>query len=118
MATDKQVRLIERLIQKTNAGEVRWEQTGNDDVYQAAFPNYGVRVERVFDKWHNDVEGYTVFVLNSEGTEVDEMSDTTFMEVNFARSPFLQLQDLFMGARRTALGADQALDEILNDLER
>jgi hypothetical protein len=116
MANEKQVRLIRRLIEKTNAGEVRWEPTANDEVFQAAFPTYGVRVEKVSDRW-NDTTDYTVYVLNQEGTAVDEMRDGNFTEADFGRSPFLTLQDLFQGAKRTALGADQALDAILNDLD-
>jgi hypothetical protein len=117
MANEKQVRLIRRLIEKTNAGEVRWEATADDEVYQAAFPSYGVRVERRHDRWQNETEGYVVYVLNQEGTAVDEMRDENFVEADFGRSPFLQLQDLFQGAKRTALGADQALDAILGDLD-
>src|SRR5688500_6193962 len=114
MANEKQVRFIRRLIEKTNAGEVRWEPTGNDDVYQAAFPNFGVRIEKLSDRW-NDSTDYGVYVLNQEGTAVDEMHDSNFIERDFGRSPFLTLQDLFQGAKRTALGADQALDAILGD---
>ncbi len=117
MATEKQVQLIRSLMRKTNAGEVRWEATGDEEVYQAAFPSYGIRIERNYDRWNKEVDGYTVYVLNQEGTAVDEMSDGNFIEANFDRSPFLELQELFQGAKRTALGAEQALDAILKDLE-
>jgi hypothetical protein len=116
MANEKQVRLIRRLIEKTSAGQVRWEPTGNDEVYQAAFPSFGVRIERVPDHWNDSAE-YGLYVLNQEGIAVDEMHDSNFIEQDFGRSPYLTFQDLFQGAKRTALGADQALDAILGDLD-
>jgi hypothetical protein len=117
MANEKQVQLVQRLIERTMAGAVRWEPTADGEVFQAAFPNYGVRIERLMDQWRDHVTGYAMFVLNGEGVAVDELRDENFTEIDFGRSPFMALQDLFMGARRTALGADAALDSILNDLE-
>ena len=46
MADSKQTqaRLAERLLKKTTNGEIAWERTADDDLFQAGFKGYAVQV--------------------------------------------------------------------------
>jgi hypothetical protein len=116
MANDKYVRLVNRLVQLTREGSLTWESTVGMDTYQSSFPTYGVRI------WSDERDGgeldYVLQIVNSEGTVIDEIRDTSFAPGDFGQSSaFREMGDLFRLAKRKALGADEAIDRILKDLD-
>ena len=94
MAFDKLATLLVELIQKTNNGSLRWEATAAEGVYQVSFPRFTVQIS----ERGND---FVLTILNSEGTLLEEAAD-----------------QLYVNARRQALGVDAALDELLNELSK
>lgn len=94
--TEKVLSLLEAL---TRSGRLRWEATADEEIYRAAFPSSVVRLSP---------DGFTI--LDEGGREVDEF--TAVAEQEIAR-----VQDLHSRARRSALNADQVLDNLIRDLQ-
>ena len=97
------------LIQKTNNGSLRWEATAAEGVYQVSFPRFTVQIS----ERGND---FVLTILNSEGTLLEEAADPEFQ--GKIENPFSRMQQLYVNARRQALGVDAALDELLNELSK
>ncbi len=114
-AKETQLRLAQRLLAKTQNGEIGWERTSEDDVFQASFKGYAAQVGTRSAPIGGGVQriDYIVRVLNEDGEIVDEFADTDIPRGE-ALETMRQLHEL---ARRRVLGADQALDAILGQLE-
>jgi hypothetical protein len=116
MTQEKYVRLISKLAHTTNEGLVEWEPTARTDVYQAAFPAYGVRIWR--DELDSGETDIVLAIVNSEGVVIDEVRDTSFQPGDFGtRGAFTVMSELFRNAKRRALGAEEALDALLKNLD-
>jgi hypothetical protein len=117
-AKQTQLRLAERLLEKTRSGEVVWGRTPDDDAFQASFKGYAVQVgkRRVPVDFDDSQVDYFVRVLNEDGETVDEFIDTDFTVGPAARAVGTTMKSLHELARRRVLGADQALDAILGQL--
>ena len=115
MANEKYAQLIKKLVQATSAGTIQWEPTATEEVYQAAFPSYGVRIWR--DR-QNEGEDIVLSIINSDGYSIDEVRDSSFAGRELGpQQPYRVMLDLFQAARRRALGAEQAIDSILKDID-
>jgi hypothetical protein len=113
---DKLHVLVRKLTQYTQSGKLQWETTPTDGIYQASFPNYSVRL---FHRPSADQEGaldYWLEVLDEQGAVVDEFSDTALQQTGFTGA-YKFMENLFQSARRSAMGADRAIDSILSALE-
>ena len=113
MVTDQKIsRLVERLLEQTRDGRVRWEKTAERECFLSAFPDYTVLLRRR-DKppnWleHNVGPARTVLeIAGADGEVIDNVGDDAVK----------QLRPLYELARRQALNADKAVDEILSALE-
>lgn len=114
MSVEKMRRLVSRLSEKTFAGHIMWEETETADVYQAAFPDYVVRI------WKRTNEGggkdYVIGIYNSRGTLLDEASDVA-MDPDDDYHVYDLMESVYESARGYALGVEQALDSLLSTLE-
>ncbi len=103
---DKLIQIAELVYQKTANGEINWEKTPDDNTFQTSFPRYSVLVQ--------DANDTIVFkICNEEGQVIERLSEGQASNAGFAN-----LRDLYVTARRTAMGVDEALDEILQTLAR
>jgi hypothetical protein len=110
----KLARIIERLEERTLRGEVRWERTAGEGIFQSSFPDYSAVVsERINPMIFSHV--YTFQIRNSEGQVVETVTDDQLTRENPAATDLIQ--DLHNAARRSALGADEAVNKMLQYLE-
>ena len=100
MAEDKIVRLVRLLLEKTKAGEIKWEETSKLNIFQFSVSNYSLLISRQI-----------LTVCTREGDIIEE--------VNGLEPPHegVRLSELFELARRDAMGVEKALDEIIFLLE-
>ncbi|MGE5270661.1 MAG: hypothetical protein ACM3JG_13420 [Thiohalocapsa sp.] len=117
--TTKYLQLLDRLIQKTDAGELAWEETAAGDAFQVSFPNYAVILSEAETPTTID---YVVELVNADGRIIDRFSDVTLERTDPSSQRggprhFDRMKALFEVARRQALGVDKALDEILRELD-
>lgn len=113
MSYPKIAKLVEVLLKQTATGSLQWAPTENSDMFQASFPRYSIRLYPQ-SKNSFDVD-YVLQILNELGEIVEEVADPDLKEV--LESPYIKLRDLHESARRSAMGVESALDEILDFLD-
>jgi hypothetical protein len=111
MSLDKYQQLIDQLLAKTERGSLEWRETAEPDTFLSSFSNYSVILTRREHAPNYFV--HIISILNSEGKKVDTFCDDMGWDPGYKQ----QLTDLYERARRQALGADKALDEILTQLK-
>ncbi|NWE39590.1 hypothetical protein HX875_08950 [Pseudomonas yamanorum] len=113
MSYPKIARLIETLLSQTEAGTLQWAQTEKSEVFQASFPRYSIRIYP--ENSSNFQPDYFLQILNEVGEIVEVVSDPDLRDV--MDMAFTKMQNLYEGARRSAMGVESALDEILDFLD-
>lgn len=113
MSYPKIAKLVHALEVQTENGSLQWGTTEKSDMFQASFPRYSVRL---YTKNNNPIEfDYVLQILNDLGEIVEEVSDPDLVDV--MQNPYSKMRDLHESARRSAMGVESALDEILSFLE-
>jgi hypothetical protein len=116
MAHDKIVEMVIRIKKHTESGELVWEQTPTDGLFQLSFPDYTLsiltRPPRIAgEELPDDI---IIQIRDDEGRIVEEITDDNLEEG--LDNPYIFLYKLYELARRSAMGVDQALDKILGSL--
>lgn len=114
MSLQKHARLVELLLRRSNAGVLEWKEGIEVSTFQVSFKDKSVRIR------HNEYGGrvsYEVDLINEEAAVVDTFSDEELDREDGGSFWFSQLRDLFEVARRTALGSEKVLNDILSELE-
>lgn len=114
MAEQKMHVLINTLVEKTNRGELSWDTTDLDDVFQLTFSNNTIRLSLGRSPSNLSEEAYFINIYDSNGKLIDSINDEDLGDL-FSNA-FIQLRGLYQNARRTALGVDKAIDDILDEL--
>ena len=114
---DKLWTLVQKLNERTIAGQVNWERTAEEGVYQASFPNYSVRL---FTRERRGERDYIIQIVDQDGTVVEDSSDVDLARVSGLGLPdtFDFMRGLYNIARRKAMGVDQALDTLMEILDK
>ncbi len=123
MATEKHLRLVDRLVERAASGALDWRESIVPDAYEVHFPNYTIRI------WaspsispHADPEAldYWIGIIDNQARMVDQFSDDELHALAVVKGmdkPYYQtMRSLHETARRTALGAEKALDAVLEEL--
>lgn len=112
MSYPKIAKLIDVLVTQTENGSLQWAQTEASDMFQASFPRYSVRL---YTQQAGPIDvDYVLQILNELGEIVEEVSDPALKEV--MENPYKVMRRLHDAARRSAMGVESALDEILDFL--
>src|ERR1017187_5371170 len=111
--------LIERLLLLTTEGRIEWQETADENSFQANVPQYVVTISRTAGEFAVPNWVYEIRVADREGTLVDAASDSDFDGGTKIGSypPDRALNHLFEGARRKALNVDRALSELISSLD-
>lgn len=109
MITEKQKKLIEKIHTKTAQDQLDWRDTAYESGYLISFPEHTVSITE-----NRDFE-LSLSISNLDGKVIDIISedDLDGEEKQYA----LYLKEIFEGARRKALNADQAIDTLLAALD-
>lgn len=115
MVSQKIMSLAYRVAEMTQEGSLPWKETELEGVFQVSFSSSSVRISTRRSRISNGVE-YVFSIINWEGNVVDEVGDEDPDEPNERRDLFEVFKQCYDGARRRALGVDDAIDEILDEL--
>ena len=121
MADANLVKLINGLLDKTNAGELRWAKTPASGKYRADFTNYSIEISSVME-YNEDIgepdEEVKVCVLDKDLELIEEINYSDFDRFELASEeyPFRAFKALHSSARRSALGMDKAIASIIGEL--
>ena len=113
MVDDKLVKLLTLLHNRTNEGAVNWERTAYKTYYLAVFPGFTVQIGE--ENPYDDEVYYVMKIQNEDGDLVEQARSQDFGHK--MENAFPVMKELHTGARRRAMGTDQALDSLLKQLE-
>jgi|JI7StandDraft_1071085.scaffolds.fasta_scaffold392318_2 hypothetical protein len=118
MISPQMIQLIERLHGRTAAEGLPWQETEVDGVYQITFPTFSVSLSKRPSQHHDADNDYWISIYNSSGKLIDEISDMEFPAdfVLNGKPPYLYMEELYEMARRTAMGVEGVLSQILAHL--
>ena len=108
---EKLVALLRRVYEKTQNGELRWEQTANPNAFTVSFARFSLSLERI-PETEDVAELILLRISNDQGRTVEELYGNQARRIGFE-----DMHDLFDRARRIAMGFDEALDELLVELD-
>jgi hypothetical protein len=114
MTVDEKLwKLASLLYQRTSSGQIKWEQTARKNSFLTAFPNHSVQI--------GYEEGgamtpplYRLSVFNEDGALVEDTTDLGIGAT--AERGAYPLSEIYALARRSAIGADAVLDELIAEL--
>ena len=102
MATDKEIKLVAQLLEKTKKRSIAWEPTAKDDEFVSTLSG---NVSFTIGSWREtdiltmrDELGRVLVTIDSDST--------------------VQVSELYAEARRQALKVDESLDSVLDQLGR
>lgn len=113
----KQAALASRLFEATSEGRLQWQpSSARPNAFQVTFANYAIVLS-------NDVDDYFIELFNGHGDAADVFDDSQLdeeapMDAPVEGSWAKTLRETHRLARRAALGADKALDDILKALAK
>ncbi len=114
---DKLTEFVLKLAKRTTEGKVTWERTVLDGVYQAAFPDYTVKLFKRDSRYGEDsAVDVVIQILNSEGELLDEIDDATLSDGRDGGRIYKVMSEMYSLARRRAMGVEAALDSLLDEL--
>lgn len=102
MVTDKEVRLVEQLLDKTRKRSIAWEPTARDAEFVSTLAG---RVSFTVGAWRE-----------TETLTMRDELDRVLLSV--ASDSIPQVSQLYAEARRVALKVDESLDIVLDQLGR
>lgn len=77
----KYAQIVDRLVKKTEKGELDWKETANKEAFQVAFPNYSLLFSQESARG-SSAPDYVVSIINAEGVVVDRFSDVTLEQTD------------------------------------
>lgn len=107
MADTRLVEIAKLLLEQTEARKVQWEKGASKGQFQTSFAKYSVVISGPADMPH-------LYLSDEDGDVIEDLSYTGAYQENVHED----LSRLYVLARRRALGADEALDEILDTLRK
>ena len=114
MSERKIARIVLRLAEKTLNDEIDWEESSVDNNYVATFSGYSISIseEPGFDA---DSPDYVLNIRNEDGLVIESKTDVELKD--YMSESFIKMKNLHQSARRKAMGVDDALDNILSQLD-
>ena len=117
MAEQRLLDLVASLKGLTDKNKVDWQETPEEGVFQAAFPEYTIKIRQANDPYHYD-NAIVVQIYNANGAQIESASDRELEQL----APNTQglhefMGDLFQAARRKALGTEKAVSDLLSYLQ-
>lgn len=103
MNDEKIIAIAERLLEKSEKGEVAWSDTADSDTFAVDFPDSSISIITAR-------RYYAIIVHNERGTIVESM------RANEGDENYSTLANLFESARSMVLKSDEVLDKILKRL--
>ncbi|MCK2165159.1 hypothetical protein [Thalassospira xiamenensis] len=121
MSYQKLADLALKLSDKTNKGQIEWEETAQKGTYQTEINENSVQISEVeaedFSNSNYEKE-YEVSIFNSSGNKVESFRwEDIHQLLPGDVHGYILLQEMYQTARRMALGTEQVLDSILGALD-
>ena len=106
--------VVAKLAKLTEQGKVPWKTTVDKSTFSATFGRMSVLISITGRLSESDIATYRLSVLNEKGNEIDFATARYGPSVVNVRLP--DLVPLYTAAKRTALGVDRRLEELMNEM--
>ena len=121
-AYKKLAELAYRLHQRTVEGKIHWEVTVTDGVFQASFSDYSITISVHESEIADGARDVRIRVLADDGNEIESFTDIDIenewlTEFSVSTDAFDMMYETYEVARRSALGTEQAINDILSELD-
>lgn len=117
MSYQKLVNLVFKIANATSRGALSWKETEQDDIYQVSFSSSSVRIGERRSKLDPNAPEFYLKIVNSVGEEIESVGDEDGSDDEERADLYIALKETYETARRQSTGVDQALDEILSELD-
>ena len=127
MSYKKLATLTKRLYERTLAGSIDWEETALNDVYQTSLADYSLRISleesQTLEVSQSSVQSdVKIAIVNDVGSVIEsfldeDLSPEWFHEIGVNEHPYKIMYSIYEIARRRALGSEQAINDILKELD-
>ena len=106
--------VVAKLAKLTERGQVPWKTTVDISTFSATFGNLSVLISSQPSPPGPDISSYRLSVLDEKGSEIDYATTRYGPSVVNVRLP--ALVPLYTAAKRTALGVDRRLEELMGEV--
>src|SRR5438874_11306956 len=114
MTQPKQIQMIDLLLTRTRTGHIDWKPTPLSETISVSFDKASMLLTQLPSHDAADEHDYRVQIVGPAGDIVEEFKDVDFGENT--RQMYQMMSELFELGRRKALGADAAIDSIIEEL--
>ena len=108
--------VVTKLAQLTNNGQVPWKSTADPSAFAATFGGVSVLISSRRNPLRDST--YKLAVLDDQGNEIDSASYSTLDVTLGANQQNRGLESIFNVAKRSALGVDRRLEELMNAMDK
>jgi len=118
MNSKGKLELIRKLQSETIAGNLEWEKTSDEKSFQVTVASYVISVTEIQDS--RDGDYCEVTILDAFGSVVERIQRSDFHDIALPDDmhPAKFLSDFYAAARSSAMGADKAMVEIMQALDK
>ncbi len=117
MAEDRRIVLIQSLHDRTQEKIISWERTAVPGVFQVAFLNYSVTIARRPTREEEALEDDVyIRIYDQFGDIIEEIVDTDLGSEGMRPTPYQVMDSIYTMARRSSLGVDKAINELIMQL--
>ncbi|MBO6561278.1 MAG: hypothetical protein JJ959_12115 [Nisaea sp.] len=121
MISEKLGEMVARLKQRTEEGKVDWEETSTRGRFQTTLNDHSLVIAEQENEDDPEVMDYCVTIYNRDGDDIECFTDRDLGEVpeaNAEETYRAMMKEIHAMARRKALGAEEAVDAILEVLDQ
>jgi hypothetical protein len=120
MISEKLGEMVARLKQRTEEGKIDWEETSTRGRFQTTLNDHSLVIVKQENEYDPEVMDYCVTIYNRDGDDIECFADRDLGEVpeaNADETYRAMMKEIHAMARRKALGAEEAVDAILEVLD-
>jgi hypothetical protein len=116
MTHDKLVTLLQKLEERTSASDIEWERTAYENRFQTTVGGYTLSLSQSESEVPDSYD-YVLRIHAADGAIVEAISDEEIHQSVPSFSAYKSMGNIFRGARRSAMGVEQAVDSIIQGLD-
>src|SRR5688500_16934770 len=107
-----------KLVQATASGQIKWQETETEEMFQTSFARSSVRIGARRSKVDDEANEFFIRVFNAEGEVVAELGDEDPDDQDERLELYNGLKSMFDTARHQASGVDDVLTDIIGEIDR
>ena len=121
MTDEKFIELARLIDDRTTSGAMKWEETGVDSLFQATLSKFVIRIKASQSNFADEID-YEISIMGRNGTMLESFSDMELSRIlknhpnAVEKNGYILMDHIFKNAKRTALGIDKAIDDVLKEL--